>query len=354
MAPSNRGQGPLVRTGSCPASLPVILAVALLLAVPIPGVAQTAAMFSAIEQAVAKGETEKSKTLGSGRQDFSELPRVGALLVGFDLGIGKFLDKDIVCALRPIYLTADGESYYHDFGLFVDKRLPGNKIVKSKVVRTVRLQAPSGYAVAGLSMHRGLFIDGLMLTFMRIDGKRLDPTATRTSDWVGNHTGGNPSTLMGGGRPVVGVFGRHDEVSVTGLGLVYANTAKPLPKVAETPKVSPTPVLPKEKTKPVEPPVKLEPVTVPPVIPPVLPPPPTSKVQEAEPVVARKVDDETKLPWVGPYLGFLGVVFLGLAALLVYEGSKSSKGAADSAPPQPGAVPVLEEIMDVLPGDPPT
>jgi hypothetical protein len=89
--------------------------------------------------------------------------------------VGKFGDIETVYALRPIYLTSKGEGALPDHGLFSDRRLPGNKVVKSLVVRTVPLRARSGYAVSGITLRTGLNINGLSLTYMRINGTVLDP-----------------------------------------------------------------------------------------------------------------------------------------------------------------------------------
>src|SRR5436190_8634322 len=68
--------------------------------------------------AIKDGRIEKTKILGSDnpRRRFTELPTEGAVLIGFDLGVGKFGDIDTVYALRAAYLTPRGEVAYHDHG----------------------------------------------------------------------------------------------------------------------------------------------------------------------------------------------------------------------------------------------
>src|SRR5262249_19656990 len=82
-----------------------------------------AALYQAAATAIAKGQTEKTRMLGFSiiKTSFTELPTEGAVLVGFDLGIGKFLDIDNIYAIRAVYRTANGEASYGEHGLFKDK-----------------------------------------------------------------------------------------------------------------------------------------------------------------------------------------------------------------------------------------
>ena len=82
---------------------------------------------------------------------------------------------------------------------------------------TERLRARSDYAVGGITLRSGLFINGLSLTFMRIDGKILDPRRAYTSEWVGDRTGGSENSLSVGDGVVVGVYGSQDDDHVYGL-----------------------------------------------------------------------------------------------------------------------------------------
>src|SRR5206468_3607755 len=109
---------------------------------------------AAARAAVANGRIERSRPLGfhDSRTLFTELPSQGAILIGFDLGVGKFFNIETVYALRPVYLTAHGETQVRDHGLFRDQWRPGNKTLKSKVVHTVRVRARPGYAVAGITL----------------------------------------------------------------------------------------------------------------------------------------------------------------------------------------------------------
>src|SRR5215471_2150079 len=156
------------------------------------------AIYEAAARAVAKGWTEKTRMLGFGvvKTAFTEVPRDGAVLVGFDLGVGEFMDIECIYALRGVYRTSDGQVIsFGEHGLFRDKHGPGKKVVKSKVTRTVQLRAKPGYAVGSLRLRSGLLINGLSVTFMRIDGALLDTSRSYASEWVGDRTGGSETSV---------------------------------------------------------------------------------------------------------------------------------------------------------------
>ena len=133
-------------------------------------------LLAAAKEAVADGRLTQSKVLGFnlGKVAFSESPEDGGVLIGFDLGLGKFLDIENIYALRAVYLTRSGEVTTKEHGLFHDKVQAKNKVVKTKVLRTVHLRASPGYAVGGVTLRSGLNINGLSVTFMRIHDRRLD------------------------------------------------------------------------------------------------------------------------------------------------------------------------------------
>jgi hypothetical protein len=221
---------------------PLAAAAALLLsAVPSAGdgpANKTVSIFKAAEAAVDARRVERSKPLGfhNSRGLFTELPADGAVLVGFDVGIGKFLNIETVYALRPIYRTALGEKSGQEHGLFYGQRRVGRQTYKSKVLRRVRVVARTGYAVGGITIRSGLNINGFELTFMRISGRALDPEQSYTSDWVGDRTGGGERSLSGDGAAVVGVHGSQDVEHISSLGLIYMPVP---PAEAEAPAAPP-------------------------------------------------------------------------------------------------------------------
>jgi hypothetical protein len=222
------------------------------------------AIYTAAENAVSRRLVEKTRMIGFSieKSRFSEMPPEGAVLVGFDLGIGRFMDIDSIYAIRAVYRSADGEASYTEHGLFKDRHATGKRIIKSKVLRTERVRARPGYAIGGLTIRSGLNINGLSVTFMHINGTTLEPRQSYESDWIGDRTGGSEARISGDGAPVVGVFGNKDQDHVMALGLIYIREARKAaapalaqPQVAEKPR-APEPAKPKAERQAVEQPVQ--------------------------------------------------------------------------------------------------
>ncbi len=174
-------------------------------------------LFAAAKDAVAHGRLTQSKLQGFnlGKAPFTEAPDDGGALIGFDVGLGKFINIENVYALRAVYMTRLGDVKMNDRGLFHDKHLPKNKVVKTKVVETIHVRAKPGYAVGGVTVRSGLNINGLSVTFMRINDRRLDPNQAYESAWVGDRTGGGEFFLIGEGAQFVCVIVCQDEEKVT-------------------------------------------------------------------------------------------------------------------------------------------
>ncbi len=178
---------------------------------------------AAVRAAIAEKRIEKGRMLGFNlqREPFDELPPQGAVLVGFDVGLGRFVNIEVVYALRALYLTDRGLIRTRSRGLFAERVLPDDTVIRSKVLRTLRVQAPPEYAVGAVTLRTGLLINGFSLNYMKIDGQKLDPGQTGSSPWVGDRTGGSEATLDGHGRPIVGIFGTQDNQHVSSLGLRF-------------------------------------------------------------------------------------------------------------------------------------
>jgi hypothetical protein len=321
------------------------------------------AIFTAARAAVDAGRVESSKPLGfhNKRGLFNELPADGAVLVGFDVGIGKFLDIETVYALRAVYMTANGETSGQEHGLFYGQRKVGKRTYKSKVLRRVRVLARPGYAVGGVTLRSGLNINGLSLTFMRINGRSLDPRQSYTSEWVGDRTGGNEAYMGGDGAPVVGIHGSQDVEHVSSLGLVYMNqppvvAQAPPPLRTERPAPPRVEVPPPAPAAPVAPP-KEEHAQAPPAAPreekqaegPAAPNPerdedrpwpapkaPPRRVAKSEPATPAEPPPPPEAPegvdWL-PFVGFAAVLVPGFCLVLFMSlGRKKSAPAPERRP----------------------
>lgn len=307
-----------------------------------PPAGQPAPILVAAQTAVAGNRVEKSGVLGfhDRNKPFNELPNYAAILIGFDLGVGKFGDIETIYALRPIYLTVNGEVRGQDHGLFADRPLGGGKVRKTKVLRTLRIQAPAGYAVGGMTVRSGLNINGLALTFLRIDGKSLDPKQARSSVWVGDRTGGSEKSVDGTGAPIVGIFGSQDDDHAMSLGLYFIVQPAEVAKTAvNTPATKPV-------AKPSKPPT--EPVAVEP------PAEPPQAASGAASWAAEDSSEETSALaaslWL-PLAIFGGVVVMVFGVLLVSFGRKANAVRRDRK--ESDGIASQPPILDVLPVAPP-
>lgn len=279
---------------------------------------EPAPIFTAARTAAVNKDVIKTKLLGfsSSKKAFDELPAIGAVLIGFDVGLEKQgKDVEIVAALRPIYRTASGETYFNDYGLFYT-RGAGKDMLKTRVTRIVRLSASSGYAVGSITMRTGVGIDGMSIRFLRINGRMLDMNEVYDSDWVGSQKGGREAHI-GDGSPIIGVFGNQNDVRVVALGLyTMKNTPTPLPVPVDPPR-------PETAKKP---PVETKPEAV-------RPTEPTDTVKQSQTglpsgsPVETDDDEAGQLPaWM--LLGLLVMVLIpGIVGLVVIFGRKPTSPA---------------------------
>lgn len=192
--------------------------------------------YDAIKKAIAAHDLERTKMscLGGSTQDRTR--KDGSFLVGLKLGLGKFTDREVVYAVAPIFSTPDGNAEDKPIGLFADVRV-GKKVTKSQVKRKVTVTAKPGYAVAGVTVKQGMLMDSIEVQFARITDGKLDLSDTYSSDPYGDGKTAGVTTLRSNGSPVVGIAGREQGGSCSGIGLVLVKTPSPAP--AATPPVPP-------------------------------------------------------------------------------------------------------------------
>jgi hypothetical protein len=148
---------------------------------------------------------------GGGGGAFDEVGPPGTRLVGFHL-----VDGGAINVLQPIYRGPGGAVAGVSHG--------GNPGTAVDVV------AKDGYAVGAVVVRSGDWIDALRVVFMRVRGKRLDPSDSYESPWYGG-SGGGETKLGGDGSPVVGVFGASgDFIDSIGLNLEKPATASTTPQ----------------------------------------------------------------------------------------------------------------------------
>ena len=143
---------------------------------------------------------------GAHDTEFRDGAPAGGLLVGLEIGLGKFVNNDVVKAVRPVYRAGEKESFGEQYG--------------TETPRVVKVVAKPGYAIGAISLKTGLGVDGLSVTFMKVVDGKLDPKESYESDWVGGMGGGGPVKLAGGETLIVGVVGKANAKDVSGLGLL--------------------------------------------------------------------------------------------------------------------------------------
>jgi hypothetical protein len=140
------------------------------------------------------------------KESYRDCPAYGGLLIGFQVGAERLVD-----ALRPIYMTKDGEKM-------------GDWIGKPPA-KPITIKAKEGYVVGGINLKAGLSIDGLSLKFVKLDKGQLQVTDNYTSDWVGGQ-GGNRADIDGQGAFFVGVCGNLRRGTPVSVGLITVLQAK--------------------------------------------------------------------------------------------------------------------------------
>ncbi len=138
--------------------------------------------------------------------EFKDVAPEGALLAGFDVGLGKWGQNDIVVAIQPTYRARDGSEVL-------------GKQHGTDMSRPVRVLAKPGYAVAGITVQWMAAINGLSVTFMRVNVRALDHKSSYESDWIGTKGRGTEKVLGGEGQFVIGVVVHENNKNCTGLGL---------------------------------------------------------------------------------------------------------------------------------------
>jgi hypothetical protein len=166
---------------------------------------------------------------GFGRDPYTDAAPEQALLVGLEVGLGKFFDIDVVHSVRAVFRAGDKESVGPQHG--------------TNLTRVTRLVAKPGYAVGAMTVKTGANADGLSLTFMRINGDKLEPTDSYDSEWLGDPRPGRKTVLTGNGRPVVGIIGTRSKENNTGIGLLFDR------KSQEDDPARPNPVKPSDRGK---------------------------------------------------------------------------------------------------------
>jgi serine/threonine protein kinase len=182
--------------------------------------ASMAAIFDAVEEAVRANKVARTggaPPRPAGKEDFEDVLPEGGLLTGLEVGVyapghgGEFAQ-----AFRPIYQTRKRG------------RVLGKQI-GPVFPRVVTVEAKPGYAIGALSVRAGIGLDAVTVTFMAIEGRKLNPSKSYTSDQYGGQGGNGPYLLGGDGTPAVGIFGKMLGQHAGQIGLVTISDGKVQP-----------------------------------------------------------------------------------------------------------------------------
>ncbi len=150
--------------------------------------------------------------LKGGKNKFRDVYEDGGLLIGLQIGKDDNHEIDTVNAIRPIYMTLEGEKMGSWHG--------------PAPAEPITLKAKEGYVVGGMNMATSTVIDGISLKFMQLADNRLLPGGTYLSAWVGKQAA-NRRPVGGQGYFIVGVCGNlNDQEVPISLGFVAVLDAK--------------------------------------------------------------------------------------------------------------------------------
>jgi hypothetical protein len=134
----------------------------------------------------------------------------GGMLIGLDVWYHEaWFEKgaNAISAVRPIYRTGDTASIGEIHGKETD--------------RGVRLAARPGYAVGMITVKWSGGIDGMIVTYMKVNGQQLDPSDSYTSETAGTMRGpGSTTKVAYQGKPIIGIIGRKRDY-VTAVGVAW-------------------------------------------------------------------------------------------------------------------------------------
>jgi hypothetical protein len=167
-------------------------------------------LIDGVSRAVKAKQVLRSREIGFtlGKQEWEAVPADGEVLVGLDVSIGNF---NKIQALRPYYLAARG------------KTVTGPVIGLGTKLGT-RFRAKPGYAIGAITVAPGIGLDGLCVTFMKIEGAALNPQQSYQTPWIGKRAA--DTALGGDGMPIIGIFGHRDTAQIMSLGVVQTEKAE--------------------------------------------------------------------------------------------------------------------------------
>ena len=168
------------------------------------------ALAQKITNAISTNTTQRLGPVGGQGEGRTDLPKDGAVLVGFEYNTGHWKGDPMVKSMRPLFLTTTG---------VVSGNGRGNPDHPYKVIK-----ARPGYAVSGLIVNPGKErLGGFQMVFSRMQKRPLgssEPDSYK-SDWIAGELKKGAVVLGGEGRLAIGIFGGWG-ADVGSIGLIVA------------------------------------------------------------------------------------------------------------------------------------
>lgn len=158
------------------------------------------ALWPMIRKGVEDHRTSETAAPGGGfsmKDLYTDVPAEGAVLVGFNLSMGKFFNNPTIEGLQPIYMTEKGEQL--------------GPMLGKEGGTAARVQAEKGYVITKIRVRAGGNLDGIGLTLTRLVGTKLVAEDSYESEWVGAREGGGETIIETKGGLPVGITGKKAE-----------------------------------------------------------------------------------------------------------------------------------------------
>ncbi len=123
---------------------------------------------------------------------YRDVAEDGGLLVGFQVGLGKFGNNAIISSLRPVFMTKKGEKF--------------GKWVGPPPASPITVKAKPGYVVGGVLVRSAIWLDGFTCRFVKLGAESLEQSDFYMSQPMGGN-GGALAAISGQGALFTGIYG---------------------------------------------------------------------------------------------------------------------------------------------------
>jgi hypothetical protein len=184
------------------------------------GAAAGTDLWAHIRNGIAANRTRETRFHGgafNAKNPFTDMPQGGGYLVGFRITLGEWGGHRVLESLQPLYQTPSG--------------LKTGNVYGTPTSAPTELRARPGYAVAGIHMRGGGNLDGIEVTYARLEGTRTNPEDSHVSPWYGIERGNEIEGFLGtNGGLAVGISGKSgDKIAQVALIVLAPEGENPDP-----------------------------------------------------------------------------------------------------------------------------